>query len=168
MADWLKLTRPQADAGEDAVAAYRRQQAAALIELGVDHGDEYVVMKRPPAPSAEVAAPALGPFSKESRTSRAAALDNFPRSGTQRFRVVMAIGHHQQVGRTRDELAEELRLGDSSVDARVWELLQGALAVESELTRATRQGSQAKAVKLTARGLEEFHKLVESDRSEAA
>lgn len=86
---------------------------------------------------------AVGPYRKDGgATQRQAAYDNYPRSGSQRYRVLMALMGTGN-GMTRDELARSLELPDSSVDARVWELKRGGWIAESGLTRETAQGSQA-------------------------
>lgn len=69
----------------------------------------------------------LGPFVRDSETSREAAIQNYPRRGTQLrtvFEAVVAAGIR---GRTRDELHAELvgtgkGIAEGALDARVWEL----------------------------------------------
>jgi hypothetical protein len=95
----------------------------------------------------------LGPFSKNSDTSRQAALLNFPKSGSQRERVLCAIRDSGEEGMTRDELARFLQLPDSSVDGRVWELKRGRWICESDRIRHTQNGAGAHALMLTVRGL---------------
>lgn len=96
----------------------------------------------------------LGPFSKNSDTSRKAALGNFPKSGSQRDRVLRAIRDSgPQTGITRDELARKLGLPDSSVDGRVWELKQGQWVCEADHTRPTSSGGEAHALVLTGKSV---------------
>jgi predicted transcriptional regulator len=80
------------------------------------------------------------------------ALANYPRSGSQRWRVLQEIAAKP---RTRDELAADLSLGDSSIDPRVWELRQGGFVEDSDETRPTRQKSRAAVLRVTAKGLYE-------------
>lgn len=89
---------------------------------------------------------ALGPFTRGSATSLAAAVDNYPRSGTQRQAVLDAIVAAENEGRTRDELVAHLGLLDSATDARVWELLRDGLIERSGEKRRTRSGSNAEVL----------------------
>lgn len=86
-----------------------------------------------------------------SETSKAAAYDNKPRSGSQRYKVLKAI-QGTVTGLTRDEIAETLDLPDSSADGRVWELLQGGFIQETDRKRTTRNGSQAVVLVTTVKG----------------
>ena len=95
----------------------------------------------------------LGPFARDSDTSRDAALDNYPRTGTQRHRVLEAL-RARPAGLTRDELTTLLHLPDSTVDPRVWELVRGGWVVETARKRPTRTGSEARVLELTAKGRE--------------
>lgn len=94
----------------------------------------------------------LGPFSRNSKTSKKAAFDNMPRSGSQRRRVLEAIENNGLFGYTRHELSKDLKILDSAADARVWELLQVGWVVETERTRPTSSGSQAAVLILSDRG----------------
>ncbi len=99
----------------------------------------------------------LGHFSRNSETSRKAALDNYPRSGTQRAKILAALVMAEQkghVGATRDQLSRGLGMPDSSVDARVGELIAGEFARETEQTRKTQHGSDATVVVATDKGHE--------------
>jgi hypothetical protein len=84
----------------------------------------------------------LGPFQRDSETSREAALDNYPRSGTQRRRVLDAIVTADD-GYTREELSVDLHLPLNSVHPRVVELVNAGLVVASSKTRTTSTGSRA-------------------------
>jgi hypothetical protein len=95
----------------------------------------------------------VGPSTKNSDTSRRAALANFPKSGSQRERVLTAIRRSGTNGMTRDELAHYLRLPDSSVDGRVWELKHGQWVCEADHTRPTSSGGDAHALILTAKSI---------------
>lgn len=106
----------------------------------------------------------LGRFRRESPESRQAALSNFPRSGTQRATILYRISRAGAKGATRDELAEWLGLGVSTVNPRVRELLDGGwLEVASDpqgkrRTRKTRAGQAAAVMVLTARAEAELRK----------
>lgn len=70
----------------------------------------------------------LGPFQRHSETSRHTAIGNYPRSGTQRARVLMLIaaGPH-----TDNELVDLTGLSPSSVRPRRVELVDAGLVVDS-------------------------------------
>lgn len=124
------------------------QLAAALNDLGIPPGGDFYVIS-PEQLREEVAGDRVGPSSVDSPTSKYAALNNTPRSGTQRARVLAAIG---TAPRTRDELAHSLGLPDSSVDARVWELTRGGHICGTGKTRTTDAGQQAVVLGLTEKG----------------
>ena len=84
----------------------------------------------------------FGPFVRDSETSRQAALDNYPRQGTQRRKVLAAL-ERQPSGMTREEIAVTLGLPDSSVRPRVVELIRGNWIQETPRTRRTSTGSKA-------------------------
>jgi hypothetical protein len=98
-----------------------------------------------------------GPFSRDSLTSKQAALENIPRSGTQRRRVFEAIA--TRTGTTRDEIAAALNLPDSSTDARVWELKKGGFVMDSDMTKRTRNQGVAAILTLTPKGVTAWRKL---------
>jgi DNA-binding MarR family transcriptional regulator len=154
------LRRPLADSEPADVQAYHREVAKALSELGVAHGEEFALMPASQLEGSRVDAKTLGPFSRRSETSRQAALDNYPRAKTQRWRVLLAIFHRP---RTRDALAQTLNLGDSSVDARVWELLRGGFVLESDERCRTRAGSEAAVLMVTSKGREEVRAHRDAD-----
>lgn len=120
----------------------------ALEEMGVEHGAAFVVA----APVELEPSDQMGPFARESDTSRDAALGNYPRAGSQRWRVLEALRERGARGATRDELELMLRLGGSTVRPRVWELLHGGWIRETERTRPTRLGNEAHVLTLTDKG----------------
>jgi hypothetical protein len=158
-----KLTRPPSDASPVEVGIYRREVAAALSAVGVDFGDEYVVVKAsefnqqqtldaepgPEEAAAEVEDRELGPFARESETSRLAALDTFPRQDTHRWRILHAAARAE--GATRDELEVLTGLGGNTVRPRVQELIEGGFIFETDQTRTTRHKSEATVVKITTK-----------------
>lgn len=174
-----RLRRFPKGADQYVKGVFARDLMQALDKLGIEPGDEFVVMAtheqqslldQPPpqtTPNSELeSGPAsladldgsLGPFSKDSETSRQAALQNYPKSGTQRHKVLVAIGRSGAYGRTRDELASELGLPDSGTDARVWELLRGGFVREDgDRTRETQAKAQASVLVLTDKGIREFN-----------
>lgn len=94
-------------------------------------------------PADPVAKNHLGPWARGSTTSRQAALDNYPHSGTQRRKVLDAITAAAERGCTRPELAMALHLPENSIRPRVVELLERGFVVETNRTRLTHTGSKA-------------------------
>jgi hypothetical protein len=85
-------------------------------------------------------------------TSRKAALAAYPRSGTQRHRILVALTGRPM---TRDDLEVALKLGGSSVHPRVLELIEGGWVEEMSETRKTRRGQDALLLKPTQKGYHE-------------
>jgi hypothetical protein len=101
-------------------------------------------------PLADPATARMGPFQRHSETSRQAAIDNFPRSGSQRRFVLDAIVAAGVVGLTREQIGD-LGLTAGSVSPRVVELIRAGWIEETGTTRTTRQGSAAKVLTITRR-----------------
>jgi hypothetical protein len=91
----------------------------------------------------------LGPFMRDSDTSLAAAIDNYSRAQTQRFRVLEALARAGRNGMTRDELEVVLELDGNSVRPRVWELIPVNAIEETPRKRETRTGSKAHVLVIT-------------------
>lgn len=156
-----KLRRPPRTPNDMAVFMADFQRAMSELDIGV--GEEFLISAAASGKlndSSEIPGGAdaneLGPFSSESETSRGAALLNYPRSGTQRWKVLTAIV--SSGGRTRDQLSEELHLPDSSVDARVWELKKGGWIEESSRKERTRAAAEATVLVATTHGREEVER----------
>lgn len=135
---------------------FGRDLLEALDLLGIGPGENFVVGHWPasedtlPPPDRK----ALGAFQRESSTSRKAALDNYPRSGTQRERILKLVALHAEDGRTRDELCVALELDVSSVNPRISELKEGGwIEQDGDRTRKTRRGSEAAVMVLTDKAL---------------
>jgi DNA-binding MarR family transcriptional regulator len=98
----------------------------------------------------------LGPFARDSETSRQAAIANYPKQGTQRWRIIDYIGRRPAEGRgsgaTRNELSYVLDLSENSIRPRVRELVEGGWIEETERTRLTDMGRDATVLVLTDRG----------------
>lgn len=99
-----------------------------------------------------VDANALGHFAADSETSRKAALANYPRSGSQRWRILQHIAGTVK-GATREQIAEALRLSGDTVRPRVLELLEGGWLRVTDRTERTRLGEEAEVVDVTAKGV---------------
>lgn len=88
---------------------------------GYDMGPEFEVIRRP-----EVAENKTGLVSREHPdTSKRAALEVRPRTGTQRARILDLVESYAHRGLTRDEIADKLRMSPNTVRPRVKELLDG-------------------------------------------
>ena len=96
----------------------------------------------------------LGLFRADgSDTMRAAAIDNYPRSGSQRGKVLDAIYHAAAAyrvgdgavlgGLTDEEVQHRLNLGSSSQRPRRVELVDAGFVIDSTYRRPTTTGSQA-------------------------
>lgn len=107
--------------------------------------------------------PRIGPHVAGSATSRAAAIANYPRSGSQRGRVLALLEAKGDFGATRQEIARELKMSDDSVRPRVVELVEGGWIAATDRTRATPMGEQAEVLVATNRArLEREAKLEET------
>lgn len=85
----------------------------------------------------------LPPFQAHSDTSREAAIEQYPRAGTLRRRV---LDHLQQVGAegaTDDEIQVALEMNPSTQRPRRVELERAGLIERLDATRKTRAGRQA-------------------------
>lgn len=87
--------------------------------------------------------PAEGPSPRGKATSKKAALDNWPRSGSQRERILSAVVWAKAYGATREEIAGVTQLSGDTVRPRVLELIQGGWLFETEHTRPTRKGNDS-------------------------
>lgn len=148
-----KLRRPWRGASNQELMDYYREVASALDDAGVLAGEEFVIAKVEKNPKIEQPGDnALGGFQGHSETSRKAALANYPKSGSQRRRILNFL--IAQGGRTREELAERLDLPDSSVRPRIVELVEGDWVEETKITRRTKAGQQAAVVIATRKAME--------------
>jgi hypothetical protein len=93
-------------------------------------------------------------------TSRDAARANFPRSGSQRHRVLQAVADAGQRGLTAEEAAHAtgMRSGVSGNSAakRLSELKQAGYVESVGLTRKTANGCEAQVFAATAKALREL------------
>ena len=84
----------------------------------------------------------LGLFHKRgSETARKAALDNYPRSGTQRLEVLLAVAAAGEDGATSDEISTQYNIRLYSVKPRMFELRQGKWLMINGTTRPSDTGS---------------------------
>lgn len=103
--------------------------------------------------SALCGVPQVGPYTRDSVTSKKAAYENMPRSGSQRWRVLRAIAMQGGSGATREEISRMTGLDGDSVRPRVWELMQGGWVMASAVTRKTNDGNEAEVLKVTLKGM---------------
>lgn len=107
---------------------------------------------------------ALGPFARRSETSRMAAIRNYPRSGTQRMKVLARVAQMGDAGATRDELIVWLGMPPNVCTPRVKELVQGLWLTPKvdgtgkAVTRKTRAGSEAEVLVLTSQARVEMRR----------
>lgn len=147
--------RPEEGAGAAEKNAYLRTLGRGLEEIGVGKGEEFAIV---PLSSVDEQTKlseldtTLGPFAKGSETSRQAALDTYPRSGSHRWRILAALQAFPD-GLTREELAIATSLGGDTIRPRVLELIGGGFAVETEVTRKTQKGSDATVLLVTESGV---------------
>lgn len=163
------ITRPEPDASIPEVAVYHRHVARQLEEIGVDYGEEFVVVKasefnKQPA----LTDSQLGPFAKDSETSRQAAIDNYPRAGSQKHKILTTFAAQipktdgagnlltTRHGYTRDDLERLTHLSGNTIRPRVKELIQGGYLEETEETRPTQLGSEATVLQITEDGKRVF------------
>lgn len=76
-------------------------------------------------------------------TSRSAALRNYPRSGTQRGRILRFIERRPNLGATVDDIEAASGLPHQTASARMNELMRGGWIVDSGHKRRTRNGGDA-------------------------
>jgi hypothetical protein len=106
----------------------------------------------------------LGKFARSSPTSRKAALDNYPRSGTQRMEVLHRVARAGSDGATRDQLVQWLGKPPNVITPRVKELVEGGWLERklhedrSPAVRRTRAGSDAEVLVLTFRARQELRR----------
>lgn len=164
------LRRPEEGAGPVEITGYHRLVARNLSELDVGYGEEFVVVKASEfnkQPSLDEAQ--LGPFASGSETSRKAALDNYPRAGGQRHKILSTFyiqipkwdgeadaPTNERHGYTRDDLERVTHLSGNAIRPRVKELLAGGYLEETEETRVTRAGSAATVLQITEDGRRVF------------
>jgi hypothetical protein len=93
----------------------------------------------------------VGPSQRHSDTSRLAALNNFPRSGSQRAEILDFLLFRGDRGATRQEIHAHTGISDDSVRPRVGELIDGGWARGTDQTRRTPLGEQAEVLVATSR-----------------
>lgn len=103
----------------------------------------------------------LGPFARESETSRKASLMAYPKQGIARHRILQELEKQDAAqtyysgtvrgprGLTRDELARSLKMSPNTVRPRVKELIEGGWVARSEHTRKSDAGLDAELLYLT-------------------
>lgn len=95
---------------------------------------------------------ALGGFTAESEESRKAALANYPRSGNQRHKILLAVFRKGPHGMTFDECREEI--GIYSADRRMSELVDGGWLERTGRARITQHGADASVMTCTQKAVE--------------
>jgi DNA-directed RNA polymerase specialized sigma24 family protein len=124
---YRKIRRPLRTADQDEQLAYRRRVAAALEDLGVGYGDEFVVV-----PLADLQA-APKARSTDPETSSLAALQNEPRRGSQRAGIIELLVSEAKASGSTDgfgglsasKVAERLGIPLNSISTRMSECERG-------------------------------------------
>ncbi len=95
--------------------------------------------------SESVPAPTINPKSRSTdpRTSKAAALANKPRAGSQRARLLEAIVGRDPTGMTAEQASRATSIRLNSASTRMSELMRGGWIQESGETRRTSTGERA-------------------------
>lgn len=140
-----RLTRLSPNATAEQRSAFAQEFNALLNELGVAPGDDFGVCA-----VIALGENSVGP-SHGAATSRKAALDNYPRSGSQRHRILLALRNR---GMTREEIEFALQLSGNAVRPRVDELMKGGWVEATDRTRKTTLGSDAEVLVATTKGLD--------------
>lgn len=162
----MKLRRPVMGE-EEAQAVITVLRAVRAKRVLVDHDDRLIgaaleALEVAPVEDGDKVAirpgeSQMGPFARKSESSRRAALRNYPRAGSQRERILLALLGRGVDGLTREELATDLRMPDNSVRPRVRELLDGewiTLAKTSsgdEVLRKTALGNDSEVLLPTSK-----------------
>lgn len=147
-------TRPlRRPASREDVAEFHAALLRAYDELGIGHGELFVIAK------AKVDGTPLGEASQPhvagSATSKAAAAAGLGAKGTRQRVILEAVAARPQ-GATRDELCKLLDLPMNKLGPRVVELLERDYLERTDATRATRDGQQAEVLVATAKARREL------------
>lgn len=161
MTEYAKVTRPEEGAGPPEVKAYLASLGRALEHIGIDYGQEFAVV---PGDSIGTQASLddlddqLGPFAKDSETSRQAAIDTYERMRDHHLLLLHVIGATGDSGMTRDEMEVRTHLEGNTIRPRVDELVKGKMLEVTTRTRLTRKMSRAKVIVITPHGRAEMLK----------
>lgn len=170
-----ECARVERRAGEEE-ATYWQRVAAIATRVRVEESDvfrEEVTRLEEAGPAlADLEERVLGPFVSTSETSRRAALQAYPKQGTQRARIVAyferlhrnAERQHPlprdvhafelDAGAQRDAIARALDLSPNAVRPRVVELIGGGWLRETEWTVPTGAGGDGALLVLSAKAIE--------------
>lgn len=153
-----RLTRPPRE--PDALRRFMREMFDAFAALGIAEGEQFLISngkdqrtKRELSSHDEDAQG--GTRNTDPETSRKAALQNMPRSGSQRHRALVAIVAAGSHGLTGHEVSEATGIEYRSVTPRLRELKDGDWIVDADFTRATNLNAQAQVLLATEKGRRE-------------
>lgn len=110
------------------------------------------------------AAAQLGKFARRSETSRKGALKNYPKSGSQRDKILRAIMENGAVGCTRQQVGAKCYLPPNVATPRCLELLEGGwIEVKTNdageaVTRKTVSGAEAEVLVATRKAAKYAHR----------
>ena len=132
----------------------RTELSEALDSLGIGPGGVFSIQPMDDSPVEDNIGAYRGSGEHDQEdpddTSRGAAHDVEPRSGSQRYKIVeLMVGLPLERWITRDEIARRLAMWEGSVGPRVKELLDGGWLAEMPGTVETRHKSQARLLEAT-------------------
>jgi DNA-binding MarR family transcriptional regulator len=149
------LRRP--DRTPQDMASFMRELHDEFVRLGSPVGGAFTLVPGSGTfqlESADQNAPG-GARKTDPATSKAARLKNFPQSGTQRFKALVAITQAGTHGLTGHEVAEETGIPYRSITPRLRELQDGGWVEVAEFTRKTDLDADAQVLRVTDRGRRE-------------
>lgn len=153
-----RLTRPERT--PEAMTRFMRQLQDEFASLGIAVGEEFLISNgkdertRRQLESHDENATG-GSRATDPDTSRKAALQNMPRSGSQRHRALVAIVAAGEHGLTGHEVAETTGIEYRSVTPRLRELKDGGWIEDADFTRTTNLNAEAHVLIATDKGRRE-------------
>ena len=160
-----RLTRFAKGASPESKRYFGKSLIEALDRLGVDPGQEFIIGPVYEQPSLEAATHAPdaidanavgGARTTDPNTSKEAATQVFPRSGTQRYEIFMAILRAGERGLTAHEACAEACVEYRSGTPRIGELKNGGWVVSlAHVTRLSPMQANAEVLVATDKGVRE-------------
>lgn len=159
-----RVSRPNRDASQADLHIYLRSLGRALEAEGVNYGEGFYVLSAEKlaegrydldlADEDQVGAAA------SSASSANAAVINFPRSGSQRRRILEAAYDAGERGITSDEVSQALGIPLQSAKPRMLELRKGGWLRFTGDTRPSLAGATVEVMAITSRGADELGEVI--------
>jgi hypothetical protein len=105
----------------------------------------------------------LGPFARQSETSRLAALQAYPKQGSQRWWILAALAFAPS---TREELEGRTGLPANSIRPRVRELIDGGWVVVTQERRKTKAGNESEVLRVADGAKDRVREHIEANASD--